>query len=36
MGVSLPADVTKNYSIMNGAEDSTDGGTSWIRFWPRL
>jgi hypothetical protein len=33
-GVSLPADVKKNYSIMNGADDWTDGYTSWIRFWP--
>jgi hypothetical protein len=33
-GVSLPADVKTNYSIMNGAADSTDGHTSFIRFWP--
>lgn len=32
--VSLPADVKKSYLIMNGADDSTDGYTSWIRFWP--
>jgi CDP-diacylglycerol--glycerol-3-phosphate 3-phosphatidyltransferase len=31
-GVRLPADVKRNYLIMNGAETYTDA--SWMRFWP--
>jgi|KBSMisStandDraft_5_1062788.scaffolds.fasta_scaffold186510_2 hypothetical protein len=33
-GLQLPADVKRNYLIMNGAVSYTDGHGSWMRFWP--
>lgn len=32
--VLLPEQVKSNYARMNGSEYSTDGATSWMRFWP--
>lgn len=32
--INLPADVKRNYLIMNGSHCYTSGFGSWMRFWP--
>ena len=32
--VRLPDDLKASYSLMDGADDSTNPGGSWMRFWP--
>lgn len=32
--INLPADVKRNYLIMNGSHNYTNGFGSWMRFWP--